>query len=65
MLNPISTKLFELRVRLADDDIDVCLILESHLREKSHVPYIEGYKVIRADRVATSREDYLPTSKSL
>jgi ribonuclease HI len=49
----ISTKLFELRVRLADDDIDVCLIQESHLQEKSRVPYIEGYKVIRADRVAT------------
>ena len=49
----ISTKLFELRVRLEEDDIDVCLIQESHLQEKSHVPFIDGYKLIRADRVAT------------
>ena len=49
----VSTKLFELSIRLKEDDIDVCLIQESHLQEKSHVPYIEGYKLIRADRVAT------------
>ena len=49
----ISTKLFELSIRLKEDDIDVCLIQESHLQEKSHVPYIDGYKLIRADRVAT------------
>ena len=49
----VSTKLFELRVRLKEYDIYVCFIQESHLQEKSHVPYIDGYKLIRADSVAT------------
>ena len=51
----LSTKLYELSARLKEDDIDVCLIQESHLQEKSPMPFIEGYKVIRADRVATIR----------
>ena len=36
----ILTKLFELRVRLEDDNIDVCLIQESHVNKKSPVPDI-------------------------
>ena len=61
----ISIKLFELRVRLEDDDIDVCLIQESHLHKLSPVPNIIGYKLIRADRVATVKDGCLPMSKYL
>ena len=46
----ISTKLFELKARLQEEDIDVCLVQESHLKEKNQTPYIDGYMTIRADR---------------
>ena len=46
----IGTKMFELKARLKEEDVDVCLVQESHLKEKSQTPFIEGYKTIRADR---------------
>jgi len=49
----VSTKGFELAARLIEDDIDVCVLQESHLKEGAREPFIEGYKTIRADRVAT------------
>ena len=44
-------KLFELTQRLQEDEIDVCLIQESRLKENHQTPYIKGYKTIRSDRV--------------
>ena len=46
----LSTKMFELTARMLEEDIDICLIQESHLQEKNQTPYIEGYKTMRADR---------------
>ena len=48
--NAISTKLVELRCRLHDSDIDVCLIQESKLEKGSPDPKIKGYVTMRDDR---------------
>ena len=48
----ISTKVTELADRLTSDDIDVCVIQESHLQEGRKTPFIEGYASVRADRIA-------------
>ena len=44
----LSTKVYELTARLKEDDIDICLVQESHLQERSPMPFIDGYKTIRA-----------------
>ena len=46
----ISTKILELQDRLTSDDIDVCLVQETKLKEGSRTPKLEGYTCIRADR---------------
>ena len=48
----LSTKMFELKARILEDDIDVCLVQESHLTETNTTPFIKGYQTIRADRKA-------------
>ena len=48
----VSTKVTELAARLTEEDIDVCVIQESHLQEGRKVPFIDGYKPVRADRIA-------------
>ena len=48
----ISTKIPELAARLKEDDIDVCVVQESHLQEGRRTAHIDGYKPIRADRIA-------------
>jgi len=48
----IATKVTELADRLTKDDIDVCVIQESHLQEGRRDPFIEGYATVRADRIA-------------
>ena len=50
--NGISRKLGELEERLAQSDIDICLIQESKLRKVDRTPHIKGYSSIREDRVA-------------
>ena len=40
----LSTKMYKLQARILEDEIDVCLVQETHLREKDQTPYIEGYK---------------------
>ena len=49
----VSTKMFELSKRLVDDDIDICVVQESHLVEGKKLPSVDGYKLVRADRVVT------------
>ena len=46
----ISTKAIELQDRLSSEDIDICLVQETKLTEKSRTPKFEGYTCIRADR---------------
>ena len=48
----ISTKMYELQARLMEDDVDVCLVQETHLKENSQESYIAGYATIRVDRQA-------------
>ena len=50
----LAPKMFELKARLKEEDIDVCLIQETKLREYHTKPYIEGYKAYRADRITTT-----------
>jgi ribonuclease HI len=46
----LSTKIDELRERLTEADIDVCIIQETKLRPNTKTPTIKGYASIRADR---------------
>ena len=46
----ISTKTLELEHFLKDHHIDVALIQETHLTQKSADPVIQGYRLVRLDR---------------
>ena len=48
----ISPKANELRLRLKEDDYDICLIQETKLRAHQKTPRMEGYASIRQDRPA-------------
>ena len=46
----ITTKVLELQDRLSAEDIDICLIQETKLKQGVLDPKLEGYECIRADR---------------
>ena len=51
----IKGKLDELEERLNKDEIDICLIQETKLRDgKDKAPVILGYKFIRSDRIGAN-----------
>ena len=43
----------------------MCLVQETHLKEKDKTPYIEGYQTIRADRKAATRGGLLAFYKKI
>ena len=46
----LSTKVPELKIRLREEDIDICMIQETKLRPDNNTPRIEGYVSFRSDR---------------
>ena len=50
--NGVGSKIPELKQRLKDDDIDICLVQESLLRPHQPTPNISDYSAIRTDRKA-------------
>jgi exonuclease III len=46
----LSTKVPELKIRLREEDIDICMIQETKLRPDNNTPRMEGYTSFRSDR---------------
>ena len=50
----LSTQVLELKARLIENDVDICLVQETKLRPHLSIPSIPGYAEVRSDRKATS-----------
>ena len=61
----ISTKQIALRDRLLKEDIDVCLVQETELKEKQNLEQMNGYNQYRADRKNVDGEGLLIIAKRL
>ena len=61
----ISTKMYELQTRFLEENLDVCLVQETYLKENSQESYIEGYATIRADRQAVQHGGLITFVKKL
>lgn len=69
-INQLTTHIDELRILLADNDIDIVSINETKLNEsiRDHEVHISGYEIIRRDRLTKSGGGvcfYVKTSTTL